>query len=87
MIGHDGDPFEVPVMTPVTRYFDTHRSEAAVATSLRGLDVPAELQLLSDYEFDGDDEVVTGIVAMGATIRNETAVEATSSIIQGNIFI
>ena len=86
MIGHDGDPFRLPVMTPVTRFFDTHRSEAAVATSLRGLDVPAELQL-SDFEYDGDDEVVTGIAAMGATIRNEPAVEAGSSIIQGNIFI
>ena len=58
-----------------------------MSTSLWGLDVPAELQLLNDFEYDGDDEVVTGIAAMGAIIRNETAVEAGPSIIQGNIFI
>ena len=47
---------------------DTHRSEAAVATSLQGLDVPAELQLLTDFDCGGDDEIVTGITAIGASI-------------------
>ena len=58
-----------------------------MSTSLWGLDVPAELQLLNDFEYDGDDEVVTGIAAMGAILRNQQPVEAGSPLIQGKIFI
>ena len=65
---------------------DTHRSEAAVATSLQGLDVPAELQLLTDFDCGDDDEIVTGITAMGASIRNIQAIEAEPQLFQGKIF-
>ena len=86
VIGDGAEPFELKAMTPLSKFFDTHRSEAAVATSLQGLDVPAELQLLTDFDCGGDDEIVTGITAMGASIRNIQAIEAEPQLFQGKIF-